>query len=94
MERKTIRRWLRSGQFPEREPPHLRQPKVNQFAEYLQQQWDELLQRGAALSGDPGEGLLGKLAVVARLVAGWRKTGNSPLPKAPERISQSMPRSL
>ena len=27
LERKTIRRWLRSGQFPERKPPHRRPPK-------------------------------------------------------------------
>ncbi len=41
MERKTVRRWLRRGQFPERKPPHRRPPKVNEFADYLQQRWDE-----------------------------------------------------
>ena len=32
-------------------------------------------------------GYLGRRAMVARLVAGWRKNGKSALPKAPERIS-------
>ena len=41
MERKTIRRWLRRGQFPERKPPHRRPAKVNEFADYLQQRWNE-----------------------------------------------------
>ena len=33
MGRKTIRRLLRSGQFPEQKLLHRRPPKVNQFAE-------------------------------------------------------------
>ncbi len=41
MERKTVRRWLRRGQFPERKPPHRRPPKVSEFADYLQQRWSE-----------------------------------------------------
>lgn len=41
LERKTIRRWLRSGQFPERKPPHRPPPKVNEFSAYLQQRWNE-----------------------------------------------------
>ena len=31
IERKTIRRWLRRGQFPERKPPHRKPPKVSHF---------------------------------------------------------------
>src|ERR1051325_11075352 len=88
MERKTIRRWLRSGQFPERKPPHRRPPKVNEFAAYLQQRWDEGCHNAAQLYREIREkGYLGKRAMLARLVAGWRKTGKSAAPKAPERIS-------
>jgi len=32
MGRKTIRRWLRRGEFPERKPPHRPPPKVSEFA--------------------------------------------------------------
>jgi len=35
LQRKTIRRWLRAGQFPERKPPVRRPPKVHEFADYL-----------------------------------------------------------
>jgi transposase len=88
MERKTVRRWLRAGQFPERKPPHRRPPKVNEFAEYLQQRWDEGCHNAAQLYREIREkGYLGKRAMLARLVAGWRKTGKSAAPKAPERIS-------
>jgi transposase len=88
MERKTIRRWLRNGQFPERKPPHRRPPKVNQFSEYLQQRWDEGCHNAAQLYREIREkGYLGKRAMVARLVASWRKNGKSSSPKAPERIS-------
>ena len=41
MERKTIRRWLRRGQFPERKPPHRPPARVTEFADYLQQRWTE-----------------------------------------------------
>jgi hypothetical protein len=37
----TVRRWLRQGQFPERKPPYRRLPKVNEFADYLHQRWNE-----------------------------------------------------
>jgi transposase len=88
MGRKTIRRWLRCGQFPERKPPHRRPPKVNQFAEYLQQRWNEGCHNATRLYREIREkGYLGKRAMVARLITGWRKIGKSVLPKAPERIS-------
>jgi transposase len=41
MGRKTIRRWLRRGEFPERKPPYHPPPKVSEFADYLQQRWNE-----------------------------------------------------
>jgi transposase len=42
MGRKTIRHWLRRGEFPERKPPHRPPPKVSEFADYLQQRWNEV----------------------------------------------------
>jgi transposase len=41
IQRKTVRRWLRAGQFPERKPAERKPPKVQAFAEYLQQRWME-----------------------------------------------------
>ena len=88
IERKTIRRWLRRGQFPERKPPHRRPPKVNEFADYLQQRWNEGCHNASRLYQEIREkGYQGKRAMVARFVAGWRKTGKAASPKAPERVS-------
>ena len=86
--RKTIRRWLRRGEFPERKPPHRRPPKVNEFADYLQQRWNEGCHNASRLYQEIRQkGYQGKRAMVARFVAGWRKTGKAASPKAPERIS-------
>jgi transposase len=88
MERKTIRRWLRRGEFPERKPPHRRPPKVNEFGDYLQQRWNEGCHNATRLYHEIREkGYPGKRAMVARFVAGWRKTGKAARPNAPERIS-------
>jgi transposase len=88
IERKTIRRWLRRGQFPERKPPHRRPPKVNEFADYLQQRWNEGCHNASRLYQEIREkGYQGKRAMVARFVAGWRKIGKAASPKAPERVS-------
>jgi transposase len=71
MGRKTIRRWLRRGQFPERKPPHRRPPKVNAFADYLQQRWNEGCHNASRLYQEIRErGYGGKRAMVARFVAG------------------------
>jgi transposase len=88
MNRKTIQRWLRRDQFPERKPPHLRPPKVNEFAEYLQKRWNDGCHNASRLYREIREkGYEGKRGMVAGLVAGWRKRGKVGRPKAPERIS-------
>jgi transposase len=88
IERKTIRRWLRRGEFPERKPPHRRPPKVSEFGAYLQQRWNEGCHNASRLYHEIREkGYPGKRAMVARFVAGWRKTGKAARPNAPERIS-------
>jgi transposase len=88
IERKTIRRWLRRGEFPERKPPHRRPPKVSEFGAYLEQRWNEGCHNASRLYHEIREkGYSGKRAMVARFVAGWRKTGKTARPNAPERIS-------
>lgn len=88
MERKTIRRWLRRGQFPERKPPYRKPPKVSEFADYLQQRWNEGCHNATRLYQEiRAKGYPGKRAMVARYVAGWRATGKAASSKAPERIS-------
>jgi transposase len=86
--RKTIQRWLRHGQFPERTPAHRPPPKVHAFAEYLQQRWNEGCHNASRLYREIlAKGYAGKRKMVANLVASWRLTGNTTSPKAPERIA-------
>jgi transposase len=86
--RKTIRRWLRRGEFPERKPPHRPPPKVSEFADYLQQRWNEGCHNASRLYQEiRAKGYPGKRAMLARFVAGWRKTGKAASPKTPPRIS-------
>jgi transposase len=88
IQRKTIRRWLRRGEFPERKPPHRPPPKVNEFGAYLQQRWNEGCHNATRLYKEIREkGYRGKRSMVARFVADWRKTGRAARPKSPERIS-------
>jgi transposase len=88
IETKTIRRWLRAGQFPERKPPNRRPPKVNDFSEYLQQRWNEGCHNASRLYQEICEkGYRGKRSMVARFVSAWRKTGKAASPKVPKRIA-------
>ena len=88
IERKTVRRWLRRGEFPERKPPLRRPPKVNEFAAYLEQRWNEGCHNATRLYQEiRAKGYAGKRAMVARLVSPWRKTGKAARPDAPERIA-------
>jgi transposase len=89
MTRKTIRRWLRRGEFPERKPPHRAPAKVTEFAEYLEQRWKEGCHNASRLYHELRQkGYGGKRGMVATFVAGWRKTGKTSSSKmTPERIS-------
>jgi transposase len=84
LQRKTIRRWLRRGQFPERKPPHRPPLKVNEFDAYLQQRWNEGCHNATLLYKEINEkGYQGKRSMVARFVAHWRKTGKATRSDAP-----------
>jgi transposase len=86
--KKTVRRWLRRGEFPERKPSHRPAPKVSQFAKYLQQRWHEGCHNASRLYREiRQQGYLGKGVMVARFVAAWRKTGKATSPKTPKQIS-------
>jgi transposase len=88
IERKTVRRWLRRGQFPERKPPLRRPPKVTEFADYLQQRWNEGCHNASRLYQEiRGKGYAGRRAMVARFVSSWRTTGKATSPKAPQRVA-------
>jgi transposase len=88
IERKTIRRWLRRGQFPERKPPSGRRQKVAEFGNYLHQRWQEGCHNATRLFREiQGQGFTGSRQIVAKFVAGWRKGRASVRPGMPERIA-------
>ena len=85
---KTIRRWLRAGQFPERKPPHRRPPKVTEFADYLQTRWNEGCHNASRLYHEIRQkGYTGKRSMVARFVSGWRTAGKPTDVQTPQRIA-------
>ena len=85
---KTIRRWLRAGQFPERKPAHRRPAKVKGFADYLKQRWNEGCHNATRLFQEIRQkGYSGKRSMVARFVSSWRKTGKPTSPQLPQHIA-------
>jgi len=61
---------------------------VNAFGEYLEQRWKDGCHNATRLYDEIRErGYKGKRSMVARFVAGWRRTGKPITPKAPQKIS-------
>jgi transposase len=88
IERKTVRRWLRAGQFPERKPPQRRPAKVREFAEHLQRRWEGGCHDATTLFHEIRQlGYRGGRSMVAQFVAGWRKSGKTGDPGCPQRIA-------
>jgi Transposase/zinc-finger of transposase IS204/IS1001/IS1096/IS1165/Homeodomain-like domain len=89
IQRKTIRRWLRRGQFPERKRPSGRRQKVAEFSDYLHHRWKEGCHNATRLLQEIRDrGYTGCRSMVAKFVAGWRQTGRpSGNPSVPERIA-------
>ena len=81
-QRKTIRRWLRRGEFPERKPPHRPMPKVNAFGAYLQQPWNEGCHNATRLYQEIRERVDGR-ALRGRL----EEDGRAARPEVAQRIS-------
>jgi transposase len=76
MERKTIRRFLRAGQFPERAKPHRRPPSVNAFQEYLNRRWAEGCHNATKLWHEiQAQGYAGGRSTMARFVFTLRTKG-------------------
>ncbi|MBC7928912.1 MAG: transposase, partial [Bryobacteraceae bacterium] len=86
---KTVGRWLRAGQFPERKPATGRRKQAALFTEYLQKRWNEGCHNATQLYREICiRGYKGCRSMVGQLVSGWRKTGRRPLKtNAPERIA-------
>jgi transposase len=70
---KTIRRWLRIGQFPERKPVTGRRSHVGEFDDYLRQRWNEGCHNSALLFREIRErGYKGSRQMVSSHTSPWR----------------------
>ena len=71
--RKTIRRWLRAGQFPERKTVTGRRSHVREFHEYLQQRWNQGCHNATCLFQEiRARGYRGSRQMVSNHVSSWR----------------------
>jgi transposase len=85
--RKTVRRWMRTGQFPERKPALRKPAQVKAFAEYLEGRWREGCRNATKLFQEiRGLGYGGRRSMVAQFVSGWR-VSSTKIPSRPRRIA-------
>ncbi len=74
--RKTIRRFLRAGQFPERAIPRRKPPRVNAFQDFLHRRWTEGCHNATQLWHEiQAQGYAGGRSMVASFVATFRRQG-------------------
>jgi transposase len=88
MQRKTVRRWLRSGHFPERKKSLRKPPKVEEHALYLEQRWQQGCHNATTLFREiRARGYQGGRSMVARHVTAWRKAGKPTRPAVPKSVA-------
>ena len=87
MHRETVRKFLRSGQFPERATRKYPR-RIDAFVDFLRRRWDEGCRDAAQLTRELRQrGFDGSYHMVRRCVAAWRSpndppvTGRKPMPK-------------
>ncbi len=75
LDRRTIRRWVRAGAFPERQAPRRGPTKVHRFEACLQQRWSEGCHNATRLFEELRRlGYRGSRGTVAQRVAKWRNS--------------------
>jgi len=78
IQRKTIRRFLRAGKFPERAAPHRRPPGVNKFREFLLHRWTEGCHNAPKLWHEiQDQGYTGGRSTLAKFIATLRTPGTT-----------------
>jgi transposase len=91
--RKTIRRWLRAGQFPERKPVAGRRSHVREFHEYLQQRWNQGCHNATRLFQEiQARGYRGSRQMVSNHVSSWRAIPRSRSSSKKRRLDRIAPK--
>lgn len=74
--RKTVGRFLRAGQFPERAIPRRKPPRVNAFKDFLHRRWTEGCHNATQLWHEiQAQGYAGGRSMVASFIASFRRQG-------------------
>jgi transposase len=78
IQRKTIRRFVRAGRYPERATPRRRPPGVNKFQEFLLRRWGEGCHNATKLWHEiQGQGYTGGRSTMAKFIATLRVPGTT-----------------
>jgi transposase len=78
IQRKTIRRFLRAGRYPERATPHRRPPGINKFQEFLLRRWSEGCHNATKLWHEiQDQGYSGGRSTMAKFIATLRVPGTT-----------------
>ena len=78
MQRKTIRRFLRAGRYPERAKPRRRPPGINKYEEFLRRRWGEGCHNATKLWHEiQGQGYTGGRSTMAKFIATLRVPGTT-----------------
>lgn len=92
IQRKTVRRWLRAGEFPERKVAVRKPAQVHAFAAYLEQRWSEGCHNATQLFREiRAQGYRGQRGMVAEFLSGWRSSSPLVAASAPQKMA---PRSV
>ena len=78
IQRKTIRRFLRAGRYPERARPHRRPLGINKFQEFLRRRWTEGCHNATKLWHEiQGQGYTDGRSTMAKFIATLRIPGTT-----------------
>ena len=78
IQRKTVRRFLRAGRYPERARPRRRPPGINKFQEFLCRRWGEGCHNATKLWHEiQGQGYTGGRSTMAKFIATLRIPGTT-----------------
>ena len=78
IQRKTVRRFLRAGRYPERATPHRRPPGINKFQEFLLRRWSEGCHNATKLWHEiQDQGYTGGRTTMAKFIATLRVPGTT-----------------
>jgi transposase len=95
LQRKTVRRFLRAGQFPERATPKRKPSRLDRFRPYLERRWKEGCHNATQLWREiQGDGYTGGRGMVANLVTSFRAPGTKYFRKVAEPKKTDMKRLL